>query len=51
MCFPQVPIQSLGSLMILKPELTTVFLTTTGVIGLSFHLKHRLTKKGSSDTG
>ncbi len=50
MCLPQVPIQSLGSLMTLNPEFTTVFLTTTGVIVLSFHFKQRLIDQGSSTT-
>lgn len=39
MCCPQLPIQSLGSFIILKPEFTAVFLTTTGVMVLSFHFK------------
>ena len=50
MCLPQVPIQSLGSLMTLNPEFTTVFLTTTGVIVLSFHFKQRRIDHGSSIT-
>ena len=50
MCLPQVPIQSLGSLMTLNPEFTTVFLTTIGVIVLSFHFKQRRIVQGSSAT-
>ena len=50
MCFPHVPDQSLGSFIILNPELTAVFLTTTGVIVLSFHFKWRRIDQGSTAT-
>ena len=49
-CFPHVPTQSLGSLITLKPEFMTVFLTTSGVILLNFHFKQRLITQGSSIT-
>lgn len=50
MCLPHVPTQSLGSLMTLNPEFTTVFLTTTGVMVLNFHFKQRRIDHGSSTT-